>query len=216
MAIIYLIRHSAPFVEIENYNDYRNISWDEYNKNMILSVAGEENAKKLCSVLELQNIDEIYASNSFRAIGTAKYIAEKNNIKIKLDERINERELGVNKIAELPNDFNKLSFANRNFKVGGGESLNEVNKRLKSFINDILNTNNKKTVIVLHGIMLLEYLQNVCDKFIFDGKTFDIQFKTNIILDGNLKNPSIYKIEFDNEKKLIDVESIKIEGDEEF
>ena len=44
MATIYLIRHSAPFVEIENYQDYKNVSWAEYNKNMILSGEGEENA----------------------------------------------------------------------------------------------------------------------------------------------------------------------------
>ena len=47
MKTIYLIRHSAPFVEIENYNDYKNVPWSEYNKKMILSVEGEEKAKKL-------------------------------------------------------------------------------------------------------------------------------------------------------------------------
>ena len=50
MKYIYLIRHSSPFVEIENYNDYKNVLWDEYNKNMILSVEGEEKAKKLCDI----------------------------------------------------------------------------------------------------------------------------------------------------------------------
>lgn len=33
--------------------------------------------KKLCNVNEFKNIDEIYASNSSRAIETAKYLAEK-------------------------------------------------------------------------------------------------------------------------------------------
>jgi broad specificity phosphatase PhoE len=75
MKYIYLIRHSSPFVEIENYNDYKNVLWDEYNKNMILSVEGEEKAKKLCDIKELKNIKNIYSSNSFRAIGTAKYLS---------------------------------------------------------------------------------------------------------------------------------------------
>lgn len=74
-------------MEIENYINNDNILWNEFNKNMILSPLGEENAKKLCNVNELKNIDEIYASNSSRAIETAKYLAETNNIKIKLDER---------------------------------------------------------------------------------------------------------------------------------
>lgn len=76
MKIIYLIRHSAPFVEIDNYSDRESVLWEEYNKNMILSPLGEENAKKLCNVSELKDIDEIYASNSSRAIETAKYLAE--------------------------------------------------------------------------------------------------------------------------------------------
>lgn len=208
---IYLIRHSGPFVDIENYSDYKNISWAEYNKNMILSVAGEENAKKLCNVKELNNIDKIYASNSFRAIGTAKYLSEKNDIKINLDKRIDEREFGVEKINDLPSDFNKISFENKLFKVNNGESLNDVDKRFKAFINDLLNTNkNNKIVIVLHGIILLSYLQTICDKFDFDGKTFNIQFKNNVILSGTPKNPSIYKIVFDENKNIENVEYIEL------
>lgn len=53
MKTIYLIRHSAPFVEIENNSDRNKVLWDEYNSNMILSSLGEENAKKLCNVKEL-------------------------------------------------------------------------------------------------------------------------------------------------------------------
>lgn len=208
---IYLIRHSGPFVDIENYSDYKNISWAEYNKNMILSVAGEENAKKLCNVKELNNIDKIYASNSFRAIGTAKYLSEKNDIKINLDKRIDEREFGVEKINDLPSDFNKISFENKLFKVNNGESLNDVDKRFKAFINDLLNTNkNNKIVVVLHGIILLSYLQTICDKFDFDGKTFNIQFKNNVILSGTPKNPSIYKIVFDENKNIENVKYIEL------
>ena len=91
MKKIYLIRHSAPFVEIDNYSNCDNVLWEEYNISMILSSQGEENAKKLCNVNELKDINEIYASNSSRAIETAKYLAENNNLKIKLDNRINAR-----------------------------------------------------------------------------------------------------------------------------
>lgn len=66
--------------------------------------------KKLCDVEELKNIDKIYASNSFRAIGSAKYLAESNNLKIKLDDRINEKKFGVKYIKDLPNNFTEISF----------------------------------------------------------------------------------------------------------
>jgi len=212
MTTIYFIRHSAPFVEIDNYENYENVSWSEYNKNMILSTVGEENAKKLCNVEELKNIDEIYASNSFRAIGTAKYIAEYNNLKIKLDQRINERDFGVEKLSELPDNFTKLSFDDKTFKVNNGESLNDVDKRLESFVTDILNKDNKSVVIVLHGIILLSYLKEICDIFEFDGKNFDIQFNNKMILKGTPNNPSIYKVEYDINKKIINVSEVLIKN----
>lgn len=45
MKAIYLIGHSVSFVEIDNYTVYKSISWEEYNKNMILSVKGEKMLK---------------------------------------------------------------------------------------------------------------------------------------------------------------------------
>ena len=110
MKTIYLIRHSAPFVEIENYDDYKNVPWSDYNRNMILSSEGEEKAKKLCKIDELKDLDAVYSADSFRAIGTAKYVAEMNNLKIKLDSRINERNLGVSTISELPENTNDKKF----------------------------------------------------------------------------------------------------------
>lgn len=209
MKTIYLIRHSAPFVEIDNYVDNDNVLWSEFNKNMILSPQGEENAKKLCNVNELKDLNEIYASNSSRAIETAKYLAESNNIRIKLDERINEREFGVDYLRDLPADFTKLSFEDKNFKVNNGESLNEVDNRLKSFISDLLDNDSNKIAIVMHGIILLSYLKTICNHFEFDGRNFNIKYNDNVVLEGTPKNPSIYKIEFDDNKNVINVEYVE-------
>ena len=191
MKTIYLIRHSAPFVEIDNYVDNDNVLWSEFNKNMILSPQGEENAKKLCNVNELKDLNEIYASNSSRAIETAKYLAESNNIRIKLDERINEREFGVDYLRDLPTDFTKLSFEDKNFKVNNGESLNEVDNRLKSFISDLLDNDSNKIAIVMHGIILLSYLKTICNHFEFDGRNFNIKYNVNIVLERTNKNPNM-------------------------
>lgn len=210
MKTIYLIRHSAPFVEIDNYIDNDNVLWSEFNKNMILSPQGEEKAKNLCNVEELNNLNEIYASNSSRAIETAKYLAESNNIKIKLDERINEREFGVEYIKDLPSDFTKLSFDNKDYKVNNGESLNEVDNRLKAFISDLLDNDSNKIAIVMHGIILLSYLKTICNHFEFDGRNFNIKYNNNVVLDGTPKNPSIYKIEFDDNKNVVNIGSVNL------
>ncbi len=206
MKTIYLIRHSGPFVDIDNYNDYPNISWNDYNKNMILNTEGENKAKELSNNIEFVSINEIYSADSVRAIGTAKYIAEKNNISIKLDERINERNLGIKTISELPDNFNKKSFDDKNYKIFDGESLNEVDKRMNNFITDMIHNNCNKIVIVTHGIILLSFLSNLCD-FSYDGKTFFIKYKNNILVNGNPKNPDVFKLTIDNDK-IINIENI--------
>lgn len=139
MKTIYLVKHSGPFVDIKNYEDYENVLWEDYNRNMILSVDGEKRAEKLCEIEELNNIERIFASDSVRAIASAKYLAEKYNIKIELDKRINERIFGIERLSQLPKDFNKLSFDDKNYKMNNGESFNDVDKRFINFINDLLN-----------------------------------------------------------------------------
>lgn len=204
MKYIYLIRHSSPFVEIANYDDYKNVKWKEYNKNMILSIKGEEKAKDLCSTEELHNIDNIYSSNSFRAIATAKYLSEFNNVKIKLDDRINEREFGINYLNQLPDDFTEHSFNDKNYKIDNGESLNEMDKRFNEFIKEILK-NNDKSIVVIHGIMLLSFLQNICDFKFISGKVH-ANYKGKEIVNEKPKSPGVYKITYNNEYEIIDID----------
>lgn len=203
MKYIYLIRHSSPFVEIDNYNDYYNVLWNEYNKNMILSTKGEEKAKELTNIKELHDISNVYSSNSFRAIGTAKYISEFNNTKIKLDDRINEREFGVMYLNQLPSDYTEHSFNDKNFKVRNGESLNDMDKRLNDFISEVLSKNDK-TIIVIHGIMLLSFLQNTCE-FKFDNGKIYAKYKEKEIVNEKPKSPGVYKITYDNDK-IVDID----------
>jgi broad specificity phosphatase PhoE len=207
MKTIYLIRHSAPFVEIENYENYKTVNWNDYNRNMILSSKGEEEAKKLCLIDELNNIDAVYAADSFRAIGTAKYVAEANNLKIRLDIRINERELGVNKISELPENQTLDSFANKDYKFGNSESLNEVDARFNSFINDILNSNNNSIALFIHGIIMMSFLQNNTD-FSFDGRNMKLVFNNKEIYNDKMKNPMVFKIVYDDNNKIKSIEYI--------
>lgn len=201
--IVYLIRHSGPFVE---YDNQENMSWYEFNKNMILSVKGEENAKTLCKIVELKGIKKIYSSNSARAIGTAKYIAEMNNVKIKIDNRINEREFGIEYLSDLPKDFTECSFIDKNFKIKYGESLNDMDNRFNEFISDILSKNNK-SIIVIHGIMLLSYLQNNCDFKFENGKVF-ATYRNKMIVYEKPKNPSVYKITYNENNDIINIESL--------
>ncbi len=207
MKTIYLIRHSAPFIEIDNYSDYKNVPWSDYNRNMILSSEGEENAKKLRDLQDLRSLDAIYSADSFRALGTAKYVAEINNLKIRLDKRINERDLGVNTISELPENQTLDSFSDKNYKFGTGESLNEVDERFNSFINEVLQSNDSKIALFIHGIIMMSFLQNNTD-FSFDGKNMCLIFNNQKIYNDKMKNPMVFKIAYDG-NKIINIEYLE-------
>ena len=73
--IIYLIRHAETIDEdgIRNTDE----TMQEINEKEILSIEGEEDARKLSENSELQNIDIIWSSHYTRAKQTAKYIAYK-------------------------------------------------------------------------------------------------------------------------------------------
>ena len=90
--IIYLIRHAETAQE----NGIRKTNEDSQmiNEKEILSVYGEEQAKRLSEKNELTNIDVIWSSSYTRAKATAKYIANSNKLPINLDSSLSERKLG--------------------------------------------------------------------------------------------------------------------------
>ena len=133
MTIIYFMKHS----EALKYNNVsNNDSLQLQNEKWILTNNGEEIAKEKSKLDELQNFDIVFSSNYVRAIGTAKYFTTD---KINIDERFGERKFGIKNWDELPNDFEEKQFNDFNYKIGNGESINEVIKREEEALNDILN-----------------------------------------------------------------------------
>ncbi len=89
--IIYLIRHSEQ-LKLKGKN-FSNDSSQIKNEKIPLSINGEFLAQNLSNIEELKNIDVLFSSNYVRAISTAKYIAEKNNIEINIDERLRRTQI---------------------------------------------------------------------------------------------------------------------------
>ena len=88
---IYLIRHSK---QLKDYGTIlTNESQQEQNEKIMLSVEGEAEAKNLSQNKELEDISEVWSSSYVRAISTAKYMAERNLLKINIDSSLNERRL---------------------------------------------------------------------------------------------------------------------------
>ena len=89
-----------------------------------------------------------------------------------------------------------------------GESFKEIDSKFINFINDLLEQGSNKNVLVIHGLILLSYLETICD-FNFDGNIFDIKYKNKVIMNGNPKSPNGYKITYNDNKKLINIVNVR-------
>lgn len=209
MTTIYLLRHSRAFRDL--LGDY-NVSEEEQirNEKNPLSGLGETLAMKMSENEELQDIDVLYSSHYVRAMSTAKYIAENNKIKLNVDERLGERKFGVKDMSDLPETFFEDQQTDWNYKIGDGESLNEVFERMNDFMSEVLEKNkNKRIVIVSHGTALSTMLKRWCDiKLNKEEKHIEIYFNNKLAFDGNWFAPELFKLEIDN-NDLISIENIK-------
>lgn len=213
--IIYLIRHSEAIktnnVWVTPLGDPEDTKQEQIkNEKIPLSEKGKEKAEKLSEMKELQNIDEIYSSHYERAIETSKYIAEKNNLGIKIKKRLGERKLGDLKTLEelgknKKNDYTTEQLLDENLKNKDGESAKEVRKRMIEVIKEILEKHEgKKIAIVSHGAAIKYLLQEYC-KYNHENKT--ICYNVREICSVKLEAPSVLKLEFE-EGELISIEKV--------
>ncbi|MBQ6538737.1 MAG: histidine phosphatase family protein [Bacilli bacterium] len=115
MTTVYLIRHSKA---LKVNNDLNKDELQIQNEKNCLSIEGEELAKNKMNNKELENIDILYSSNYVRAIQTAKYLADKNNLEINVISDLGERKFGFSSWDEKPTDFEMKQFLDENYKFG--------------------------------------------------------------------------------------------------
>ena len=205
MTTIYLIRHSKP---LKVNNDLNKDELQIQNEKSCLSIEGEEIAKEKLNNNELENIDVLYSSNYVRAIQTAKYLANKNNLEINVISDLGERKFGIKSWDEKPVDFERKQFLDENYKIGDGESQKEVRKRMNDVImNIVTNNKDKRIVIISHGTAISYLLKNWCNIDIVNDKMRYV-FNGNLLLEGHLDYCETFKLEF-NDNELIDIQNIK-------
>lgn len=203
MTTLYLIRHSKAFLV---NNEYNNDKMQLQNEKYCLSIEGENLAKEKLTSKELTNIDVLFSSNYVRTIQTAKYIAEKNNLEINVVSDLGERKFGISYWGELPENFERKQFLDENYKYGNGESQKEVRNRMYAIIMKILNEcKEKRIAIVSHATAISYLLRKWCDIELVDDK-LRYSYKGKILLEGVIKNCEIFKLEFDDNNELINIE----------
>lgn len=196
MTTIYLIRHSES---LKSNNK-------SINEEIPLSDRGEELAKNLSNLNELKNIDLIYSSEYKRAISTAKYIAFNNDLPINITSKLNERKLGD--INSVPKTFWLTQLEDENAKTNGGESRKEVCERMLLLIEELLNDNkNKKIVLVTHATAITFLLMYWCKLVSADLETKAryLTFNNKDVINDSFRSPEVFKLEFDENNNLMDI-----------
>ncbi len=187
---IYLVSNNIANKRLINDKNNDNI---EYRiRNLSLNKEGIDSAIKISKCLD--NINYIYSSTYNTAIETANYLSIKFKRKVRLDNRLDLRKIGINKLSELPNYYYEQSFLDSNYKLMNGESQEEVRNRMYSFISEVLNKhNNKNIVIVTHSVCILYLLKKWCI-INYDGNAI---FNNKQILNSDIKDPNIFKLDFE-------------------
>ena len=209
---IYLIRHSIRFNNnyIEQYNTCQNKTIK--NEKIILSIEGEKRAEILSNEKELQNLDAVYTSNCVRTLQTAKYIVEKQNLKVNIDDRFNER------VAGKPNDdkvkdWFVRQYIDENYKTEGGESQKEVRERFtKGFTQVLNNKKGKRIAIFSHGYAITFFIMTWCKfEYIEDKDSLKFTFKNKEIFNKKINAPEVFKLEFDENNAIINIQNIEFD-----
>ena len=105
-------------------------------ETLVLSVIGERRSEILSNEEELQNMDVVYTSNCVRTLQTAKYLLDKQKLKVNIDDRFDERRVGIPNEGKV-SDWYTQQYLDENYKTSFGESQKEVRKRT---LNALMNT----------------------------------------------------------------------------
>jgi broad specificity phosphatase PhoE len=150
---LFLIRHGESEANANGIHQGQRI-------DSPLSTKGISQAKKIAKFLKKEKVDIIYSSDLKRAKETAEEINKVHNVKLVLDKRLREFDLGD--FTQIENKWDvfqkyKKEEASKNgleaYKISppNGESEWAHFLRVEEFLNEILKNKEENVVIVAHG-----------------------------------------------------------------
>lgn len=210
--VVYYIRHSVRLdnSKIAMYNSMQSDLLK--SEKIVLSVAGEKRADILSREPELQNIDVVYSSACVRTLQTAKYLMERQNLLVHIDERLDERRVGLPNADEYP-DWATRQYLDENFKTIGGESQLEVRQRMTEIFNEITAKHKGKRIAIFsHGLAITFFLLNFCKlENITKEKVITYSYRGRQIFSKKVNSPDVFKLVLDDNMQVVNVENIEFE-----
>lgn len=140
MTKVYFVRHAQPEHD-----------WED-DRSRPLTAEGEEDCSFVLEVLRDKNIDVFYCSPYKRSMDTIKGAASYFGREIITDERLRERENGVN--GNAYGMFEKR-WGDHDYHEENGESIRMVQERNMAALTEILADNPDKNIVIgTHGTAL--------------------------------------------------------------
>lgn len=125
-----------------------------------LTDRGIRQAKMAAEIVDT-NISKIYCSPTFRTQETAAIIAEKLNLDVIIDPRLNERVHHPDNLNDLElEEFNK-NYLNRNNSYESTEGCKQFLARVFNFLDDIISNNPtaEKILVVTHSSLSYAFFE---------------------------------------------------------
>ena len=178
---IYFVRHAAP--NQENHND----------RLRELTVKGEEDAKKVTQYLLEQQIDAVLSSPYRRAVQTVQNYAQTAFFPIVAVDDFRERAVGTEWIEDF-DSFCQKQWNDFTYKLPGGESLQEVERRVTAGLDSLLEEYAGQNIVVgTHGTALAVLLHHLDPSFGYEQfKEITMPWIICLTFEGRtLKNPGL-------------------------
>jgi len=170
-----------------------------------LSIDGELVGKKISENKIFENIQKIYTSFQSSALSTAKYLSNKLDLSINMDNRLNDCKVGSlgSKNMKMVKGLQDHDF---NYKLPMGESLNEVGNRLDSFINEMMRKN-EDCVIFSHKRTILGFMLKHANVGYNLDDNLILEYNEKLIYDDTDIEYDIYELVIDN-NEIIEINKI--------
>lgn len=176
---------------------------DSLNFSMGLNSEGRRQIKDLLPKLKKANIDLIFSSDFKRTKETARIVAEGLGLKVILDKRLRDVNLGVYQGKPQKELYDQFSSIEERFYRApeGGENWLECRKRMVDFIKEIDKKYKGKNILIVgHGdpLGLLEgAMKGLPKKDLVEKK-----LKKNIIKPGELREIKFASMPFDEKGEM--------------
>ena len=189
MKKIILFRHGETNLNVADITMGQNLSLHTF-----FTSKGFKEINEVGQKLIDRNVEVIFSSDLERAYDTAKYAVKGNSIPIYTSKLLRGLNMGSYqglRMDELyKSEVAKKCFNNHDLKFPDGESINDLNNRIKNFIIDIASTTNYQNIAIVSHSAVISNLKSY-----LTGDKYESLSECTIAYDdsGNLKVLSYIK-----------------------